>query len=189
MSIDVIDHLAGLVPDGPLAAIRNVRRQAREQAQASYAALFEASELADMSLEERHAVATFVAALHRDTTTSAFYAKTLPDDLAITVATEATRGMASGPFGAYPAGPLSVEDTTGPVYTASPGVAPRLAAALNHAHMLVFHLRDSSPAHLQALLDAGWSTTGIVTLSQLVAFLSFQIRVVHGLRTLAGIGA
>ena len=38
---------------------------------------------------------------------------------------------------------------------------------------------------LQALLDAGWSTTDIVTLSQLVAFLSFQIRVVAGLRVLA----
>lgn len=186
MSIDVIDHLAGLAPGSPLATIRDVRRQAREQAQASYVALFEASELADMSRDERHAVATFVAALHRDTTIAAYYAKPLAPDLAITIATEATRGMASGPFGAYPAGKLSAEDTTGPVYGASPGVAPRLAAALNHAHMLVFHLRDASPEHLQALLDAGWSTTGIVTLSQLVAFLSFQIRVVHGLRTLAG---
>jgi uncharacterized protein YciW len=36
------------------------------------------------------------------------------------------------------------------------------------------------------LLDAGWSTTGIVTLSQIAAFLSFQIRVVAGLRVLAG---
>ncbi len=38
---------------------------------------------------------------------------------------------------------------------------------------------------MQALLDAGWSATDIVTLSQLVAFLSFQIRVVAGLRALA----
>ena len=37
---------------------------------------------------------------------------------------------------------------------------------------------------MQALLDAGWSTTAIVTLSQLVAFLSFQVRAVTGLRTL-----
>jgi len=34
------------------------------------------------------------------------------------------------------------------------------------------------------LLDAGWSTTGIVVISQLVAFLSYQIRVVAGLRVL-----
>jgi uncharacterized protein YciW len=61
----------------------------------------------------------------------------------------------------------------------------RLSAALEHAHLLVFRPRDASPAALQALLDAGWSTSGIVTLSQLVAFLSFQIRVVVGLRALA----
>ena len=53
-------------------------------------------------------------------------------------------------------------------------------------HLLVFHPRDAAPAALQALLDAGWSTTDIVTLSQIVAFLSFQIRVVAGLRVLAG---
>ncbi len=44
-------------------------------------------------------------------------------------------------------------------------------------------------AALQRLLDAGWSTTDIVTLSQLVAFLSFQIRVVAGLHALAGASA
>jgi hypothetical protein len=38
---------------------------------------------------------------------------------------------------------------------------------------------------LQALLNAGWSTTDIMTLSQIIAFLSFQIRVAAGLRVLA----
>jgi uncharacterized protein YciW len=38
---------------------------------------------------------------------------------------------------------------------------------------------------LQALLDAGWSPTDIVTLSQLVAFLAFQVRLVTGLQVLA----
>ena len=61
----------------------------------------------------------------------------------------------------------------------------RLTAALAHAHVLVFHPRDASAAALQELLDAGWTNTGIVTLSQLVAFLAFQIRTVVGLRVLA----
>jgi len=56
---------------------------------------------------------------------------------------------------------------------------------LVHAHLLVFRPRDASSAALQALLNAGWSTDDIVTLSQLVAFLSFQIRVVTGLSALA----
>ena len=95
-----------------------------------------------------------------------------------------------GPYGTYPAGPLSHEDTAGPVYRVGAAtrraLGPRLSAAFEHVHMLVFHPRDAAPASLQALLDAGWSTTDIVTLSQIVAFLSFQIRVVAGLRTLAG---
>ena len=51
--------------------------------------------------------------------------------------------------------------------------------------MLVFHPRDASAPSLQALLDAGWSTTDVVTISQLVSFLAYQIRVVAGLSTLA----
>ena len=102
---------------------------------------------------------------------------------------EIERGAASGPYGRYPEGPLSVEDKAGPSFRVSPSnrekLGARLAAALEHAHLLVFHPRDASPAALEALLDAGWSTTDIVTLSQLVAFLTFQIRVVAGLRTLA----
>ena len=95
----------------------------------------------------------------------------------------------NGPYGRYPAGPLSREDTAGLSYRVGAAIrrelGPRLAAAFEHVHMLVFHPRDAAPASLQALLDAGWSTTDIVTLSQIVAFLSFQIRVVTGLRTLA----
>ncbi len=91
---------------------------------------------------------------------------------------------------AIPAGPLSREDTAGPIHRVAPetrrALGPRLAAAFEHMHLLVFHPRDAAPAALQALLDAGWSTTDIVTLSQIAAFLSFQIRVVAGLRVLAG---
>ncbi|KGM30234.1 CMD domain protein, partial [Inquilinus limosus] len=109
--------------------------------------------------------------------------------LAAAVAAEAERAGAEGPYGHYPEGPLSAEDKRGLVYHVSgdgrSALGPRLAAAMAHTHLLVFRPRDASAAALQALLDAGWSTTDIVTLSQLVAFLSFQIRVVAGLRALA----
>jgi CMD domain protein len=84
--------------------------------------------------------------------------------------------------------PLSVEDKAGLIYLVSvegrQAIGERLAAALEHVHLLVFRPRDANPAAMQALLDAGWSSTGIVTLSQLVAFLSFQVRSVAGLRAL-----
>jgi CMD domain protein len=110
-----------------------------------------------------------------------------------TIKGEIARGAVEGPYGRYPQGPLTVEDKEESVYQVSTDskerLGSRLVAALEHAHLLVFHPRDASPAALQRLIDAGWSTTDIVTLSQLVAFLSFQIRVVAGLRALAGSSA
>ncbi len=60
----------------------------------------------------------------------------------------------------------------------------KLCAALEHAHMLVFHPRDSASGLLRTLEAAGWSADDIVTISQLVAFLSFQVRAAAGLRAL-----
>ena len=188
---DLIDRLAGLASDAPIAALRDRRADAKLNAQKSYEALFEPGSPGGVSLVERHAVAAFVAGLHRDATALAFYRGGLGDraDLAGAIDQEIERGAASGPYGRYPEGPLSVEDKAGPSFRVSHSnrekLGARLAAALEHAHLLVFHPRDANPAALEALRDAGWATTDIVTLSQLVAFLTFQIRVVAGLRALA----
>jgi CMD domain protein len=192
---DLIDALVGIAPGTPLDAIRARRPEARAQAQATYRALFAPDAPGQVTAQERFAVAQFVAGLHGDATISAFYGEGLAASGASAALREAVDAAAAeagahGPYGSYPRGPLSREDVAGPAHrvgaTARGALGPRLAAALEHAHLLVFHPRDATPAALQALLDAGWSTTDIVTLSQLVAFLSFQIRVVAGLRTLAG---
>lgn len=186
---DAIDHLAGIAPGARLSTIRDGRMQARENAQNSFLALFVPPDTADMTLNERFAVAAFVAALHGDALATAFYAARLPPGLAAAIAAEAARGAGKGPYGNYPSPALRAENVPGPEFQVSAGshavLGNRLIAALVHAHMLVFHLRDADAAALQKLLDAGWSTTGIVTFSQLVAFLTFQLRVVAGLRTLA----
>ncbi|HEV2565048.1 MAG TPA: CMD domain protein [Microvirga sp.] len=194
---DVIDHLAGIRPGSTLDTLRDQRPQARENAQKSYQALFEPEFPGTVTALERYAVATFVAGLHRQSHVIAFYAASLErlghPRLTGVINAEIARGLAEGPYGRYPQGPLTVEDKEGLVYQVSAenreGLGSRLAAALEHAHLLVFHPRDANPAALQKLLDAGWSTTDIVTLSQLVAFLLFQIRVVAGLRALAGASA
>jgi CMD domain protein len=193
--MDVIDTLAGLAPGSHLDSVRRVRRPvAREHAQKSYDSLFTPAEFGDFGPLERYAVAVFIAGLHGQDAIKAFYAEKLRSS----AATDATRAAldaetaaakTQGPYGAFPKGPLSKEDTEGPVHRVAEAhreaLGPRLAAALEHVHMLVFHPRDADPRSLQALLDAGWSTTEVVTLSQLVAFLSFQIRVVAGLKVLA----
>ncbi len=164
---------------------------------AAHRALFEPAEPGDVTLQERFAVATFVAGLHVQDEIAAFYAehlaRTKPSEAFVAVLlAQSALGRASGPYGAYPKGRLSAEDVAGPTFRPTEpqrGVlGVRLTTALAHAHMLVFHPRDASAASLQELLDAGWSNTGIVTLAQLVAFLAFQIRTVAGLRAVAAAG-
>lgn len=195
---DIIDTLAGTEPGSALDAIRARRLQARENAQKSYLALFEPIDTSDFSLAERAAVAAFVTGLHGLSPVAAFYREKLAANedgapLLDAIKAEIERGKTSGPYGAFPAGPLSVEDKAGLIYRVSAErkseLGARLVAALEHAHLLVFRPRDAASADMKALLVAGWSTTGIVTLSQLVAFLSFQLRVVSGLRTLAAASA
>jgi CMD domain protein len=191
---DVIDKLAGLTPDSPLALIRDRKPVTRQQAQGSYLALFAPADPGDVTLQERFALASFIAGLHAQDETTTFYtaglARTGPSaEFATAIKAEIEIGRTAGPYGAYPKGPLSAEDIPGPLYTVAEShraaLGPRLTAALAQVHLLVFHPRDASPAALQALLDAGWSTTAIITLSQLTAFLAFQIRAVAGLRALA----
>nr|WP_216293764.1 CMD domain protein [Delftia acidovorans]MCA1067809.1 hypothetical protein [Delftia acidovorans] len=200
---DVIDHLADITPGSALDRVRRHRTEARTQAQQSFAALFTPAEPVPgtVSLRERLALAAFTAGLHGEPRSAVFYTRALATEdaeLAAVVASEVVRGRAQslqagsgphGPYGSYPAGPLSREDQPGPAYAVDPAHAallgPRLAAALAHAHLLAYHPRDASAGALQALQQAGWSETDIVILSQLASFLSFQIRVVGGLRVLA----
>jgi CMD domain protein len=191
---DIIDTLVGINLGSALDAIRNRRPGTRNQAQASYRALFAPEIPGGVSATERFAVAAFVTGLHDDAEAASFYAAGLAasgasPELCRAIDTAIAAAKGQGPYGAYPAGPLSREDTAGPIHRVAAdtrhALGSRLAAAFDHMHLLVLHPRDAAPAALQALLDAGWSTTDIVTLSQIAAFLSFQIRVVAGLRALA----
>jgi CMD domain protein len=189
---DVIGLLAGIPQGSPLDAVRAARPEARDQAQRSFTVLFEPASPGAVTLSERYAVAAFVAGLHGEPAATAFYGARLAahhPDLTDAVAGEIGRGLTTGPYGTYPEGRLATESTAGPRYAVSEAgrttLGRRLTAAFEHVHLLVFHPRDATPEALSRLQEAGWTTDGIVTLSQLVAFLSFQIRAVHGLRTLA----
>lgn len=184
--MDVIDKLAALLPESHLRAARPV---ARENAQKSHDALF-SPEGGTMPLGERLTIAVFVAGLHRDTPSLDYYAARLAQSdaagLAPAIAAATEAGLTEGPYGVFPAGPLSAEDQPGAGFSADAGaLGPRLAAAFEHTHLLIFHPRDAHRPAMAALVAAGWSATDIVSLSQLVAFLSFQIRAAAGLKVLA----
>ena len=195
---DIIDFLAGIEPGSRLDGLRAQRPETRLNAQKSYEALFEPEHWGGVTPAERFAVAAFVAGLHKAAAIRSYYSSKLQDEphgsaLVAVIDAEIDRGNARGPYGHYPAGPLSREDKPGLVYEVSGEsrnlLDPKLSAALEHIHLLVFRPREASAGALQKLLDAGWTTTGIVTLSQLVAFLAFQIRVVTGLKALTASSA
>ncbi|MCI0157573.1 CMD domain protein [Leifsonia shinshuensis] len=192
MTTDVIDQLVGIQPGDPLDSLRDQRPNARANAQASFDALLRSDDLSHVAQRERLAVAFWTVRLSKSPTASFYRDLLAAEDAVLLSALEAALpgALTDGPYGDYPDGPLSAENVDGlhwqPSAELAAAAGPRLAAALAHAHLLVYRPRDASADALQALLDAGWSTTGIVTLSQLVAFLSFQLRVVAGLTVLKG---
>ena len=188
---DVIDVLAGIIPGSALDATRARRPETRAHVQASHDALFGAGTEA-FALAERLAVATYVAGLNQQQQTHAHYAGLLADadaPLAAAVSGHLEASAEEGPYGNYPAaGPLAGESHDGPRYRVDdPALGTRLSAALEHSHLLVFRPREAGREDLGRLLRSGWDADGIVSLSQLVSFLSFQVRVVTGLRLLARI--
>lgn len=190
---DVIDQLAGIVPGSWLDRLRRSRPVTRAQAQASHEALFQpaAPVVGQVAPAERHAVAAFVAALHRQPRVADFHlqkVQALAPDWAEAVLQAAALGQTEGPYGSFPAGPLAVESRAGLVFALPAALQERLGvrlqAALRHAHALVLHPRDAQVPWVHALEAAGWSADDTVVLSQIVAFLSFQLRVVAGLQVL-----
>lgn len=135
-------------------------------------------------------MAAFTAVLNDETRTRDHFLALLRETdpaLARLIEREAEDSAHPGPYGRFPAGPLSAEDLDGPVYAVADPVrheiGPRLSAALEHAHLVTLHPRDATPASLQALAAAGWTGEGIAVLLDLIGFVTFQSRVVAGLRS------
>jgi CMD domain protein len=137
---DVIDTLAGIKPGSALDAIRNRRPDARNQAQASYHALFAPEDFGEVTATERFAVAAVVTGLHGGVETASFYAAGLAasgtsPDFCRAFDTAIATAKGQGPYGSYPPGPLSREDTAGPIHHVAAdtrhALGSRLAAAFD----------------------------------------------------------
>jgi CMD domain protein len=196
-SPDVIDIALGVVPGDRLDRLRTARTATRENAQRSYSALFEPVAPNGISVVERLALAVVVSRWHGQTPLSAHYERefttleTQPDMIAA-LSLVAAAGSASGPYGMYREPGLAGESVPGLRLVvpedARSVLGDEVSALLEHVHMLVFRPREASAAALQRLLDEGWTTTDLVCVSQLVAFLAFQIRYANGLAVLRSAG-
>lgn len=158
---DVIDRLMGLQPDTPLNALRHQRPAVRQHTQGSFDALLEPADASALSRTEREAVALRVATLHGCEPLITLHRERL---VALAATPAAIDAAAAGPD--------------------APGQDARQVALLRHADMLSLAPIDARPDHLKALADAGLSPAAIVTLSQLIGFVAYQVRVVAGLALL-----
>ena len=168
-SDDVISALAGIAPGSAIAELRAQRPESMQHAQGRYTALFDPPERVGLTPVERFAVALRVAAIHAATEAEDHYRQRLVQAGAIPEIVAAAALEDAG-AGSQP----------------DPEVPLRLQAILRHADLLSTHPVDASPDDLQALADAGLATVEIVVLSQIVAFVSFQVRVVAALQVIGG---
>ncbi|HEY3111192.1 MAG TPA: alkylhydroperoxidase domain protein [Chloroflexota bacterium] len=161
---DVLNALLGLDDASALAQLRARRPEATAHMQGSYQALFVADSATAVSRVERFATALRVAALHTEPALVEHYLARLraaaPDSARLVADVQAGPGAA--------------------------GLPARLRAMLAHADLLVIRPAAARPADLEALQRAGLSAPEIVTVSQVIAFTSFQVRVFVGLTLLRG---
>jgi CMD domain protein len=173
---DFVATLAGLAPNGPVAALRAFRADATRYTQGSHDALF-SHEVADLTLRERLYAAWYAALLSRsERTAQAYRERLLALDAQAGNEADAT-GLLLDAIAQHRTAPTG---TVGTLISAD----PRLAAILVHTEALVLHPADTGKFALAQLQAAGLTTGAIVALAQLVAFVTYQVRVVAALRAL-----
>ncbi|HYI24135.1 MAG TPA: hypothetical protein VD767_01890 [Thermomicrobiales bacterium] len=161
---DVLNAILGVDENDPIVALRQQKPSLVTELQDYYVALFEPTEAsaAALPLAIRAQVAVRVASHTGSTAVVNWY-----------------RSVAES------AGVTSVElDRVADV--GQPGDDDVLGAAIRHADLLTLRPADATAADLQALKDAGLTPAGIVSLSQVIAFTSYQLRLVAALRALGG---
>jgi CMD domain protein len=161
VTTDVINAILGVDDGDRIAELRNKKPLLAEQLQAYYSSIFEPEEasIAALPLTDRFLVAVRVASHTGSTAVVRWYG-----DLATSAGVSSEQLERARDIG-------------------TPWSEPtRLGAAIRHADLLTTRPSDARPSDLRALKDAGLSPAGIVSLSQVIAFVSYQLRLIAGLR-------
>ncbi|OZI79948.1 CMD domain protein [Bordetella genomosp. 2] len=157
---DLVDRLVGLAPGSKTHAVRHQRDKVVAATQGSYDALFDPA-LPGLPLQERLLVALYACRLTPAPELAAHYRERLAASGAAPALVElAERGE-----------PADAGDA-------------RLAAILAFTRKLIEKPVEGDRAALHTLPAAGLSTPAVVALSQLIAFLSYQVRLVAGLKAM-----
>lgn len=148
---DVIDALAGLSDDSPLARLRRERPDVVKHLQGSDDAIFAPAHHGGLTRPEREAAAHRIATLLRDSALEEHYQRRL-----IALGESHSLNGARG------------------------------ECILAHVDRATMDPGDARKADIDALLAAGLTPHAVVSLSQLIAYVNFQSRVLAGLRMLKG---
>jgi CMD domain protein len=157
----VKDQLAGLTPGSALAALRRQRPDVVKHLQGSDDAIFAPTDDGGLTRAERTAAALRIAELLRDDALMAHYR---------------TRLAALDPSGTL------ARTVTGDAQITD----GRWDAILAHVDLVTRGPGSAAADDIEELLAVGLSSHAIVSLSQLIAYVNFQARVLAGLRMLKG---
>ncbi|WP_313697278.1 peroxidase-related enzyme [Achromobacter sp.] len=154
---DLVDQLVGLTHGTQTFDVRHKRDKVAAATQGSYDALFDPA-LPGLSLADRLLVALYATRITPSPLLAAHYR---------------ARAVEAGAAAAD----IAVAESGKPADAAN----PQLAAVLEFTRKLIEKPVEGDEAALKTLPAAGVSTPAVVTLSQLIAFLSYQTRLVAGL--------
>jgi CMD domain protein len=157
---DVMDELAGLAADSRLAQLRRQRPDVVRHLQRSDAAIFTPCNDGGLSVAERAAAALRIAILLRDARLQEHYRARVIEH-------------AGGQLAASAAEPSTA------------GRKPRWRIIPEHVDRLTTDPDSARREHIDSLLASGLSPQAVIALSQLVAYVNFQVCVRAGLRLLA----
>lgn len=157
---DLVDRVAGLTPGTATHTLRHARDKVAVATQGSYEGLFDPA-LEGISLVERLLVALYASRLTPSPSLAAHYRAELARHT-------------------VDAAQLSAVETGQPEDVAD----ERLRAILTFTRKLIENPVEGDKAALQKLPAAGLTTPAVVALAQLIAFLSYQTRLVAGLQAL-----
>ena len=162
---DVIDQAVPLAPHQATHAVRHERVKVVASTQGSYEAMF-APGVQGISVAERLLVALHACRLSKADSLVSHYQQRLISDGTEPVLIDAVNRNAIGCL---------------------PNL--RLQTILRFTATLIERPIDGDRQAIEALVNAGLSTPAIVALGQLIAFLSYQIRVTAGLQAMAELEA
>ncbi|WP_432260044.1 CMD domain-containing protein [Cupriavidus sp. TMH.W2] len=162
---DVVDQVSGLAAGSAIHTLRHARDKVVASTQGSYNGLFDPA-LPGLTLAERLLVALYAARLAGAAGLVAHYRarlQAIEADAALVTLVEQ-------------ANPDTLADA-------------RLRAILAFTRTLSERPVEGDQAALKTLPAAGLATPDVVTLAQLIAFLSYQVRLVAGLKAMQALGA